>query len=281
MKILCFATLTLTVALCTQRAYGQEWQSVTPSDLSSGPTVDKGSDAEALFWNVQIEESEAKVVLSHYIRIKIFTNHGVETQGRVDLPYGGHDSIKDIAGRTIQPDGSVIGLKPDAIFERTIVKGKKTKVQAKSFALPDVKPGALIEYRWTEVLQEADPFHLPLYVQREIPVQLFRFNIKPMSNVYLPLRVTGFNVQVGPLEKDKRGNVSGTIKSVPSFHEEPAMPPEPAIQPWVLFFYDTGPYWSDLGRYMYDRVKPLMKITDDVRRQATLLIADAKNDEDK
>jgi hypothetical protein len=281
MKVLCRATLILAVALFTQRAYGQEWQSVTPSDLSSGPAVDKGADAEALFWNVQIEESESKVVLSHYIRIKIFTDHGVETQGRVDLPYAGRDSIKDIAGRTIQPDGSVIGLKPDAIFERTIVKGKKTKLQAKSFALPNVKPGTLVEYRWTEVLQEVDPFHLPVYVQREIPVQLFRFNVKTIPNVYSPFRVTGFNVHVGSLEKDKRGNLSGTIESIPSFHEEPAMPPEAAIRPWVLFFYDTGPYWSDLGRYLYDRVKPLMKITDDIRRQATMLIADAKSDEDK
>src|SRR5262249_36317269 len=148
MKIL--LTLILAVVVSAHQAYGQDWRPVSASELSSEPVVDKGADAEALFWDIRIEQSESKTILSHYVRIKIFTDHGVETQGRVDLPYTGRSSIKDIGARTIQPDGTVVPLKPDAIFERTIVKIKKAKVQARSFALPNVKPGVVIEYRWTE-----------------------------------------------------------------------------------------------------------------------------------
>src|SRR6266568_9348373 len=152
MKFLRVAISIFVMAMGLQTAYGQDWQPFTAAELASERTVDKSADAEALFWDIHIEQSESKTVLSHYLRIKIFTDRGVETQGRVDLPYGGRTSIKDIAGRTIQPDGTVVALKPDAIFERTIVKAKKVKLQAKSFALPSVKPGVLMDYRWTEVL---------------------------------------------------------------------------------------------------------------------------------
>ena len=230
MKFLRVTISILIGAIGVQTAYGQDWQPVTAAELASERTVDKSADAEALFWDIHIEQSESKTVLSHYIRIKIFTDRGVESQGRVDLPYGGRNSIKDITARTIQPDGTVIGLKPDAIFERTLVKAKKVKLQAKSFALPSVKPGVLMDYRWTEVLHDIDPFHLPLPVQRDIPVQLVRFTIKPLPEILWPLQITAFNIKPDLSHTDNRGNRSGSVKSVPAFHEEPGMPPAGAAK---------------------------------------------------
>src|ERR1044072_7473128 len=88
--------------LWTGLAYGQnqEWRPVTPADLSAGPSVDQRADAAVLFWEVYREQGEKKTVFSHYIRIKIFAEHGGERQGRVDLPYGSKNSIKEIAGRS-------------------------------------------------------------------------------------------------------------------------------------------------------------------------------------
>ncbi len=283
MKILRVAISILIGAIGVHTAYGQDWQPFTAAELASERTVDKSADAEALFWDIHIEQSESKTVLSHYIRIKIFTDRGVESQGRVDLPYGGRDSIKDIAARTIQPDGTVIGLKPDAIFERTLVKAKKVKLQAKSFALPSVKPGVLMDYRWTEVLHDIDPFHLPLPVQRDIPVQLVRFTIKPLPGIPWPLKVTAFNVKSDPdlLHTDKRGNQSGGVKSVPAFHEEPGMPPESAVRAWLLIYYDYSDFWQDYNRYRYESVKSRMKIADDIRQEAASLLSKASTPEEK
>jgi hypothetical protein len=271
----------LAVVVSQHVAYGQDWRPVTPPELKSEAAVEKTADAEALFWDVHIEQSESKTVLSHYIRIKIFTDHGVETQGRVDLPYAGRNSIKDIHARTIQADGSAIELKPDAIFERSIVKSKKVKVQAKSFALPSVKPGVLIDYQWTEVMQDVDPFHLALVVQRDIPVQFVRFSIKPMSGIIWPLRITGFNVRPDEVATDKHGIQAGVIKSIPAFHEEPMMPPEAAVRPWLLIFYDYPGFWTNFGSYIYESVKPRMKVTDEIRQEAARLVAKASDVEDK
>ncbi|PYT59906.1 MAG: hypothetical protein DMG46_08545, partial [Acidobacteria bacterium] len=283
MKFLRVAISILIGAIGVHTAYGQDWQPFTAAELASERTVDKSADAEALFWDIHIEQSESKTVLSHYIRIKIFTDRGVESQGRVDLPYGGRNSIKDIAARTIQPDGTVIALKPDAIFERTIVKVKKVKVQAKSFALPSVKPGVLMDYRWTEVFQDVDPFHLPLPVQRDIPVQLVRFTIKPLPTIPWPLKIAAFNVDsdLDLLHTDKRGNQSGTVKSVPAFKEEPGMPPESAVRAWLLIYYDYLDFWQDYNRYRYESVKSRMKITDDIRQEAASQVSKASTPEEK
>jgi hypothetical protein len=281
MKDFSIAVWILAAVLSAQTGYSQDWQPVTESDLASGPAVDKNADAEALFWDIHIEQSESKTILSNYLRIKIFTDRGVETQGRVDLPYGNRNSIKDIGARTMLPDGGVVELKPDAIFERTIARSKKIKVQAKSFALPSMKPGVVIDYRWTEVIQDVDPIHLPLAVQRDIPIQLVRYSIKPISEIIWPLRVTGFNVHPDLLQRDKRGNWFGSIKSVPAFIQEPGMPPESAVRAWLLIFYDYYAFWDEYGRYTYEAVKPRIKITDEIRNEATRLVAKAATEEEK
>jgi hypothetical protein len=233
-----------------------------------------------LFWDIRIEQSEKRTTLSHYVRIKIFTEHGVETQGRVDLEYAGRYSFKDISARTIQTDGSIVDLKPNAIFERTIAKSKKYKVQAKSFPLPSVKPGVLIEYRWTEV-EDIERFSIPLLLQRDIPVQLVQYSIKPLSGVSWPLKVVGFNLHPDPATSDQRGNFSGSVKNIPAFHEEPIMPPESAVRAWLLIYYYYPGYWSDLGTDLYESVKSRMKVTDEIRREATRIVANASNDEER
>src|SRR5436309_13710848 len=281
MKFLRVTISIFVMAIGLQTAYGQDGPPFTATDLASERAVDTSADAEALFWDIHIEQTESKTVLSHYIRIKIFTDRGVESQGRVDLPYGGRNSIKDIAARTIQPDGTVIALKPDAIFERTIVKVKKVKVQAKSFALPSVKPGVLMDYRWTEVFQDVDPFHLPLPVQRDIPVQLVRFTIKPLPTIPWPLQITAFNIKADLSHTDNRGNRSGSVKSVPAFHEEPGMPPESAVRAWLFIYYDYWDFWQAYNRDLYESVKSRMRITDDIRQEAASQISIASTPEKK
>src|SRR5262249_28771597 len=136
------------------------------------------------------------------------------------------------------------------------------------------------DYRWTEVLEGIDPIHLPLIIQRDIPVQLFRYTIKPLSGVIWPLRVAGFNIHPEAITNE-RGNVLGSVKSIPAFHEEPGMPPEGAIRPWLLVFYDYPDFWENFATYTYESVKSRMKVTDDIKREATRLVANVSEDEEK
>ena len=125
-----------------------------PIDQVKTPGVEHDADAEVIFWEVLVDINSSRVSFSHYIRIKIFTERGRDSQSKVDLLYVGKNKIEEIAGRTIKADGTIIELKNDAIFDRTIVKGKDLQIKAKSFAMPAVEPQATIEYRWREIRED-------------------------------------------------------------------------------------------------------------------------------
>jgi hypothetical protein len=70
-------------------ASSDDWRAVDPADLAlKTSTVEKDADAEALFWEVRLDDSAEDLILNHYIRIKIFTERGKETQSKVQIPFG-------------------------------------------------------------------------------------------------------------------------------------------------------------------------------------------------
>ena len=82
---LLFASLILAVVILAAPnptfADKEEWKPVDPAQLMmKSPVVEKDADAEALFWEIKVEDevegSTPRTVLSNYIRIKIFTERG-------------------------------------------------------------------------------------------------------------------------------------------------------------------------------------------------------------
>ena len=142
-----FFVLVCAITLSSVARAGDEvWRPVDPAHVAmKTPLVEKDADAEAIFWDVSVQDemsgSEPRTVRRNYIRIKIFTERGIESQSKIDLPYLSRSEIKDIAARTIKPDGTIVELKKDAIFNRVIIKTSGIKLKAKSFALPGVEPG--------------------------------------------------------------------------------------------------------------------------------------------
>lgn len=111
----------------------QGWKPIEPEHMSlKAPVVEKDAEAEALFWEAHVEKGIEGAELRHYVRIKIFTERGCETQKKVELPFFGGNKIADVAARTIKADGTVVELAPGAIFETTIAKFGKYKVMAKA-----------------------------------------------------------------------------------------------------------------------------------------------------
>jgi len=277
------------------RAAGDEWKPIDPAHLAlKSPTVEKEADAEALFWEVRIDDDpEGDLIFNHYLRVKVFTERGRESQSKIDLPFGkifgGETKIKDIEARTIKPDGSIVQLKKEDVFERTIAKGSGVKYKARSFAMPAVEPGCIIEYRWREVRVRSDANYIRLQFQRDIPVQRVQYLIKPMDYVGLGFNSITLHGRSSPWVKEKGGFYSTTMTDMPAVHEETWMPPEDQVKTWMLVYYDKQvvdkvdpqKYWFDLGKSYYDRSKSLIKANDDVKQMAASLIADAKTDEEK
>ncbi len=264
---------------------GDDWRPVSPEELAAKtPTVEKDADAEAIFWEVRIDDSLAdELSLKNYIRVKIFTDRGKESQSKIDLQYSGDTRIKDIAARVIKPDGTIVELKKEDIFERTLIKANGLKAKAKSFALPGVEPGSIIEYRWRDVHPDGSANQMRLHFQRDIPIQTVTYYLKPFIGMrYLPFRMGDAR-----FVKDKDGFSSFTMKNLPAFHEEPRMPPEDEVRSWVFLYYspedklEVAKYWQEKGKAYFNDVKDSMKVNDEVKAAVAGIVGDAATPEDK
>lgn len=286
--------LLLLAAVLPAFAAGDDWRPVDPSALAlKAPVVEKDADAEALFWEVRVDDGPVgELIFTHYIRIKVFTERGRESESKIDIPFGkifgSTIKIKDIAARTIKPDGTIVELKKDDVFERDIVKASGLKLRAKSFAMPGVEPGSIIEYRWREVRANESAQYTRLHFQRDIPVQSVKYYIKPYPYAEGGMRAQVFHGSLPPVEKEKNGFYSMTMTNMPAYHEEPRMPPEDQVRTWVLIYYTTltenvepQKYWKDLGRRIYDRTKSLIKPNDEVKKTALSVVGDAATPEEK
>ena len=288
-----FFPLTAIFLLFSSSAVASEWRPVDPAELAQKtPKVDPSADAEAIFWDVRIEDrlqgSELSLAMAHYLRIKIFTERGKEQYSTVEIPRFGKRNIYDVAGRTIKPDGSIIELKKDAIFDRQLVKTKGLKVSGKTFALPNVEVGDIIEYRYRESRDNEVASHMRLYFQRDIPMWDVTYHLKPLSIPWLPYGMRSMGFQCSPIfQKENNGFWFSTMNNVPAFKEEPNMPPEDQLKSWILVYYeeekkiDAQKFWKEIGRNDYSRLKPLIKADDQVKRLATELTSGIEKPEDK
>jgi hypothetical protein len=267
-------------------AQDKEWRPVTPAEISAKAQVEPDADAEAIFWEVRVDDSSTEeLALRHYVRVKIFTDRGREQFSSHDIVFTKGTKVKEVEARVTKPDGSMVFLKKEDVLEREIVKASGVKVKAKSFALPGLEIGSIVEYRYKEVYDNAEA-NMRLIFQREVPIQTISYYVKPFSGsrgmYYEP-----FNMGSTRFEKDKNGFHRATMTNVPAFREEPSMVAEDETRSWMYIYYSaTAPkkpdeYWKEIGRISHEIGKERMKVNDEVKRVTNEAIAGATSDEDK
>lgn len=264
----------------------EEWRPVDPSHLAQkAPIVDPDADAEAIFWDIRVDDGGADdLVLSHYLRIKIFTERGREKLGKIDIPFLSGTKIKDVAARTIKADGSIVELAKADIHEKTIVQVSGLKLRAKSFAFAGIEAGSIIEYKWREVISNASANHMRLQFQRAIPVQSITYHIKPSrSSDYF--EIYPFNMARPQFQKEKNGFEYITATKMSAFREEPLMPPDDNVRSWALVKYH-GIYTPVVGYEMlasqyFTGWQPFLKVDDDIKRRSAEIVAGAATPEEK
>jgi len=278
------------------------WRPITPAELSmSAPMVERNADAETILWDVRVayvdNSTEVATILDHYVRVKVFNDRGRESQSKVDIyapQFGGRKiRITDVAARTVKPDGSVVEVKKEDIYDRTVLKSNGIKVNAKSFALPGVVPGSIVEYRWRETRNGIEDYER-FDFSRDIPVQLVHYSVKPFQDTLVDsagravaMRAQIFHGQPTPFVKDKDGYYGTSMRGVPAFRSEPQMPPEYAVRPWLLVYYaadaDTRAdvFWRNYGKSMAAQMKPAMKVNSDVQKASVEAIGVEKEPTEK
>jgi Domain of Unknown Function with PDB structure (DUF3857)/Transglutaminase-like superfamily len=288
----------------SQKAFADDvWREISPAELQmKTPVVEPDADAEALFWEIRIDDSSSEELsMKHYVRVKIFTERGRERFSKFDIPFvKGEIKIKDIAARVIKPDGTIVEITEKDIFEREIVKANKVKVKAKSFAVPNIEPGVIVEYRYREIVEDGGAVGMNLEFQKDIPLQNLSYYYKPYSKKEPDYRA--FNFTDTKFVKDEKGYYLARKTNVPSFKAEPRMPPEDMVRPWMKLqgvrlnvtsasafainyvIKDPGNpnnYWGAVGSEQSSLVKYMTKSNKDIKKTAAEITASVVSDEEK
>lgn len=139
-----------------------------------------GAPALVLYRKAELRMLDYPREVSSYlkvsVRLKILTEEGKE-HGEVEIPHSGFYRLKKVEGRTVLPDGRVVPLPEDAVFEERRSRSLKTFVTKLVF--PAVEVGAILDYKYT-VRWDHLFFLEPWYFHGRLPTRLSEITyIKP------------------------------------------------------------------------------------------------------
>jgi len=235
------------------------FQPVSPDELKMLSEA-KAPGAAAIILYRQVDRDDRGLTAHEdvYFRIKIFTEEG-RKYADVEIPYfKSTGEVINIHGRTIKPDGSIVNF-DGHVFDKSIVKAKGVKYLAKTFTLPDVQLGGIIEYYYTTDLAEHFVFDSHWILSNELFTKKAKFSLRPYTSNYQPFYVRWIWNSLPPgtpapaQGPDRVVNLEAS--DIPAFRTEDYMPPENELKSRVDFIYsdepfekDAATYWKKLGK---------------------------------
>jgi hypothetical protein len=235
--LLLFALAALLPLPC--RAQG--FPPLSPDDLkmTSEPKA-PGAPAIILFREVDRDDNVHTPHEDNYVRIKILTEEG---RKHADVEIMFDKGLEDVAGiraRTIKPDGSSVNF-DGKVYEKTVEKTRGLKYLVKTFTLPDVQIGSIIEYRYTDDLKENFVFSSHWILSDELFTRKAKFTLKPYLTDYNPPRLRWTWQGLPPELKPVSGPdkiIRLEMDNIAAFQEEDFMPPPNELKARVDFIYD-------------------------------------------
>jgi hypothetical protein len=145
-----------------------EWLPISPEELKM-TSVPEAPGAPAIYLYRQVDRNDESRVASeyNYARIKILTEEG-RKYADVEIPFVREQgNIINLRARTVRPDGTIANFEGKP-FDKTIVKARGLKYLAKTFTLPDVQVGSIIEYHYMYDPQEGYVFNSSWILSEEL-----------------------------------------------------------------------------------------------------------------
>jgi hypothetical protein len=221
-----------------------DWLPIPPEDLALKDNPKQpGADAMILYRQVVVDASKASISgdsEEEYVRIKVFTQEGTK-QGHVEIGYHAENaSVSLVVGRTIRPDGSIVKF-DGQVLETTLERVTGARILAKTFTLPDVQPGCIIEYKYSlqgkpeQVLDWGWTVSQPIYTREAhfsyTPYTGYGSNLRPV------IRRNMLPADTAP-QAQANGSYVMVVHDIPGIVEEPLMPPARPLQARVEFEYE-------------------------------------------
>ena len=145
-----FSTTVIFLICSTHSALGVSFQPPSADELKmTAEPKAPGAPAIILFRQVDRDDRGLTAHEDVYMRIKIFTEEG-RKYADIEIPFWKNSgSIVNLHARTIEADGRIVNFSGKA-FDKQIVKARGVKYMAKTFTMPDVQPGSILEYYYTK-----------------------------------------------------------------------------------------------------------------------------------
>ena len=246
-------------ALLPNAAWAVGFQAVSPDELkmTSEPKA-PGAPALILFREVDRDDRGQTAHEDVYFRIKILTEEG-RKYADIEIPFFKEEgNVVNLHARTIEPDGTIVNFSGKA-FDKMMVKTRGVKYMAKTFTLPDVQVGSILEYYYTTDLSEKFIFNSRWILSNELFTKNAKFSLKPYTSSYVPVSVrwTWNLLPPGAAQPAEAPDhvINLQVSDVPAFQREDYMPPENELKSRVDFIYsdegfekDPDKYWRKLGK---------------------------------
>ena len=246
-------------------AWAVGFQQVSPDELKmAAEPKAPGAPAIILYREVDRDDRGQTAHEDVYFRIKILTEEG-RKNADIEIQYfKEQENIVNVHARTIRPDGSVANYS-GKVFDKTIVKARGVKYLAKTFTLPDVQVGSILEYYYTADFSENYVFDSHWILNNELFTRSAKFTLRPYDGDNPPMNVrwTWHALPNGTAQpKDENRVISLSVSDVPAFQTEDFMPPENEMKSRVDFIYsdetfenDQAKYWKKFGKKLNDRME--------------------------
>ena len=245
-------------------AWADDWLPVTPDELhmTSEP---KAPRAPAIYLDYQVDRDDRSSQEADHARIKILTEEGRKFGDVVIRFDENHETIGGVEARTIHPDGSIVRF-DGKVYDTPIVKGQGVRYMAKTFTLPDVQVGSIIEYRYRRYSRDVGFVHYVYnshwILNHELFIRHGKFTLRPDLHFTLAWSWPR-GLPEGSGQPEKKGDmVRLETHDVPAFVTEEYMPPENALKQRVDFIYsdtanapgDFDKFWNHYARDNYRQV---------------------------
>ena len=249
--------VSLSFAFSNAASVDDQWLPIDPADLAlKDNPASPGSHAMILYRREHTDSAQSFV--TEYYRIKIFTDEG-KSQADVEVPFlKGRDQVQDIRARTIRPDGSIVPF-GGQVFEKEIVKAGGIKVLEKTFTLPDVQPGCIIEYKYKLQKDRDYYWDVSWAVQQDLFTRDADFSIHvadfSSSSYALYFRSVGVGQAVN-LQKQKNGEYTVALHNIAGMTDEDYMIPKDMLRGHVEFIFkpdslshlSKDAYWKQMDK---------------------------------
>jgi hypothetical protein len=249
----------LTAAVLVGSARGVGFQPVNPDELKmTSEPLAPGAPAIILYRQVDRDDNGRTSHEDNYVRIKILTEEG-RKYADVEIPFFKENAnVVAVHARSIRPDGKIADF-DGKVFEKSIVKARGVKYLAKTFTLPDVQVGSVIEYEYTYDFREHVLFDSNWILSDELFTKSARFSLKPYTGSFqnpFHLRWSWHLLPAGSQPTEGPDHVIRMeAANIPAFPTEDFMPPENEMKARVDFIYtdeapdkDVDSYWKRVGK---------------------------------